>query len=442
MSRPRNHAATPASQGEEVDASRSHIQSKVTAKTTMAIATTAARSASTTQAARLRLGSTPTRLFTRRVRGIRRWRRPPVPRGLGRGGSVAARPSGDCMVGPDDSSEATWRVPRRRRPSGAATGSAPRSPAERWACPRTARAGRRRTGWSGPPGTCLPSTGCAPSRRVVSGGIARRTRGWSRSPGLALLLLLPVPYATALSLDVLWRVHYFSGLLLVPLLGVKLAATGWRALRYYMGDRGFRADGPPHPMARLSAPILVAATVVLFVSGVAMLLGADRFGAWSTIHNGSAVVFTGALGLHLLAHLWDSPAEVLADVVVSPTPPASRVPGARGRLGLTVAAFVIGIGIATAAMPVSHWQAAPDGRAAPRWLTGDRATACHSPDATPDRQRLAPVSRAPARRGASSRTCPAPVRTGCRAALIADRWRTGRCRRRPWSPPLPPSAAA
>jgi hypothetical protein len=179
--------------------------------------------------------------------------------------------------------------------------------------------------------------------------------------GLALLLLLPVPYATALSLDALWRVHYFSGLLLVPLLGVKLAATGWRALRYYMGDRGFRADGPPHPMARLSAPILVAATVVLFVSGVAMLLGADRFGAWSTIHNGSAVVFTGALGLHLLAHLWDSPAEVLADVVVSRTRPASRVPGARGRLGLTVVAFIIGITVATAAMPVSHWQAAPTG---------------------------------------------------------------------------------
>src|ERR1035437_9951145 len=52
--------------------------------------------------------------------------------------------------------------------------------------------------------------------------------------GLALLVLLPVPYATALNLDLFWRVHYFSGLLLIPLLAVKLAGTGWRALRYWV----------------------------------------------------------------------------------------------------------------------------------------------------------------------------------------------------------------
>jgi hypothetical protein len=176
--------------------------------------------------------------------------------------------------------------------------------------------------------------------------------------GLALLILLPVPYATALSLDVLWRVHYFSGLLLIPLLAVKLAGTGWRAFRYYLRDSGFRADGPPHPMPRITAPILVLSTVVLFLSGVEMLLGADRFGPWSTIHNGAAIIFTGALGLHLLAHLWDTPAEVAADVAPSRIPISVRVPGSRRRVVVTVVAFVVGITVATAAMPVSHWQAA------------------------------------------------------------------------------------
>ncbi len=174
--------------------------------------------------------------------------------------------------------------------------------------------------------------------------------------GLALLVLLPVPYATALNLDLLWRVHYFSGLLLIPLLAVKLAGTGWRALRYYLRDGGFREDGPPHPMPRITAPILVLSTVVLFLSGVEMLLGADRFGAWSTIHNGAAIIFTGAIGLHLLAHLWDTPAEVAADVAPSRIAVPVPVPGARRRVVVTAVAFIVGITLATAAMPVSQWQ--------------------------------------------------------------------------------------
>ena len=174
--------------------------------------------------------------------------------------------------------------------------------------------------------------------------------------GAAILVLLPIPYATALLLDTLWRVHYFSALLLIPPIMVKLAGTGWRALSYYRGDKGYRTDGPPHPMPRLTAPILVASTVVLFFSGVVMMFGTSRFGPWSTIHNGAAIVFSAALGLHLLAHLWDTPAEVAADV--APALVSGRrhvVPGARRRVAATVAAFVIGLTLAAAAVPVEQW---------------------------------------------------------------------------------------
>ncbi len=174
--------------------------------------------------------------------------------------------------------------------------------------------------------------------------------------GAAILVLLPIPYATALVLDTLWRVHYFSALLVIPLIIVKLAGTGWRALSYYRGDNGYRADGPPHPMPRLTAPILVAGTVVLFFSGVVMMFGTSGFGPWSTIHNGAAIVFTGALALHLLAHLWDTPAEVAADVApVLVSGPRREVPGARRRVAVTVAAFVIGLTAAAVAVPVEQW---------------------------------------------------------------------------------------
>ena len=97
-------------------------------------------------------------------------------------------------------------------------------------------------------------------------------------------------------------------------------------------------------------------TAVLFVSGVEMLLGADRFGPWSTIHNGAAIVFTGALGLHLLAHLWDTAAEVAADLAPSRVAAPERVAGSRRRTAVTVVAFVAGITLAGAAMPISNWQ--------------------------------------------------------------------------------------
>ncbi len=173
--------------------------------------------------------------------------------------------------------------------------------------------------------------------------------------GLAVLVLLPLPYVTALSLDLLWRVHFFSSLLLVPLLLVKLGGTGWRAARYYLRDCEYRADGPPHPMARLSAPVLVASTVVLFISGVVMMLDGNRFAPWSTIHNGAAIVFTGALGLHLLAHLGDAPVEAGADVRPGLTAGAGGVPGAGRRVAITVAAFVIGLALAAVAMPSAQW---------------------------------------------------------------------------------------
>jgi hypothetical protein len=87
-----------------------------------------------------------------------------------------------------------------------------------------------------------------------------------------------------------------------------------------------------------------------------MMLDGDRFAPWSTIHNGAAIVFTGALGLHLLAHLWDAPIEAAGDVRSSHVQRASLdVPGGRWRIAATVAAFVLGLVLAAVAMPSAQW---------------------------------------------------------------------------------------
>ena len=48
-----------------------------------------------------------------------------------------------------------------------------------------------------------------------------------------LLLLLAIEGAILLRLTSLLTVHAFVGMLLIPVLGLKVASTGWRFLHYY-----------------------------------------------------------------------------------------------------------------------------------------------------------------------------------------------------------------
>src|SRR5207237_2036393 len=95
--------------------------------------------------------------------------------------------------------------------------------------------------------------------------------------------------------------HMFIGMLLVPVVGLKLASAGWRFLRYYGGSVPYRLKGPPRPLLRLLAPVLVAATTVLFGTGIALLL-TDRRGALVGVHKLSFIVWLAVAGVHVLAH--------------------------------------------------------------------------------------------------------------------------------------------
>ena len=104
------------------------------------------------------------------------------------------------------------------------------------------------------------------------------------SAGLALLILLAVETLTTLSLRSYLPVHIFLGLLLLPPLALKLASTGWRFLRYYTGNKPYRLEGPPQLLLRLLAPLLVASTLSLFGSGVALIVAGHGGGTLLTLH--------------------------------------------------------------------------------------------------------------------------------------------------------------
>src|SRR5581483_5333768 len=97
--------------------------------------------------------------------------------------------------------------------------------------------------------------------------------------------------------------HIFIGLLLIPPIVLKLASTGWRMLSYYRRVEEYVRNGPPSALLRmLVAPVLVAATVVLFASGIAAAW-VGRGGILLGLHKASFVVWGIAFGIHFLAHV-------------------------------------------------------------------------------------------------------------------------------------------
>ena len=132
--------------------------------------------------------------------------------------------------------------------------------------------------------------------------------------GLAMIVPLLVVTLSGLSFDQFWRVHYFAGFLLVPLLVLKLCSTGYRMVAYYLGNRRYRAAGPPAPLLRMLAPVLVISTVVLFLSGIVMWLEHSRLQPWSTLHTDAAVVFSITASIHLLAYLGRASSESTAEL--------------------------------------------------------------------------------------------------------------------------------
>jgi len=158
-----------------------------------------------------------------------------------------------------------------------------------------------------------------------------------------LLLLLAVEGATILQIRSLLSVHAFVGMLLIPVVGLKIVSTGWRMARYYLRGEEYVQRGPPHLLLRmLVAPALLLSTLVVFGTGVALLALDQTHGTLVGLHKAGFVVWISAFALHVLAHLlrlprlWRLP-----------------VPGAALRLGVVTLAVVAGVTLATETLPAA-----------------------------------------------------------------------------------------
>jgi hypothetical protein len=120
-----------------------------------------------------------------------------------------------------------------------------------------------------------------------------------------LLVLLAIEGATLLNLQSLLTVHAFVGMLLIPVVALKLASAGWRMLHYYLRGEEYVRRGPPHVAVRaLVAPMVVVSTVALLATGVALLALDQTHGTIVGLHKASFFVWLGAMSVHVLMRIF------------------------------------------------------------------------------------------------------------------------------------------
>jgi hypothetical protein len=119
---------------------------------------------------------------------------------------------------------------------------------------------------------------------------------------VVLTALLAVEGYTIVNMRGLVSLHMFVGLVLIPPVALKLGSTGYRAVRYYTGSRPYREKGPPLLPLRLMAPVLVASTIAVLVTGVLLLAAGHNSDTLLTLHQASFIAFGVVFAVHFVAY--------------------------------------------------------------------------------------------------------------------------------------------
>ncbi|MHB8244159.1 MAG: DedA family protein [Acidimicrobiales bacterium] len=189
------------------------------------------------------------------------------------------------------------------------------------------------------PGAAVPErTGVSFNERLTAGAAA------------VLFLLLAAEGVTILSVRSMLAVHVIIGLVLIPPIIVKLGSTTWRFLRYYTGHPEYVVKGPPQSLLRVLAPLLIITTVLLFGSGIALVV-IHRPPIWLyDLHKYGFVPWFVILAIHVVIYMWRVPGLVRPDLRAPRISQPSAAPGRWARLWLLSASVVAGV-----ALSVRFW---------------------------------------------------------------------------------------
>jgi hypothetical protein len=172
---------------------------------------------------------------------------------------------------------------------------------------------------------------------------------------IGVLLLVPIAVELAtilLGVHSFMSLHVFVGVALIPPVLLKLGSTGWRFLRYYTRSGAYVAHGPPQLAMRVLAPLFVAATIVLFGSGVAMgVLHGNALQFARRLHGPTSVIWLSLVGLHVLVYLERALTSGSRDLRLATR---AAVAGATWRGYAIAAALILGNVAGAATIPSQH----------------------------------------------------------------------------------------
>ncbi len=195
-----------------------------------------------------------------------------------------------------------------------------------------------------------PSARRRPRARSWAAGGTEGNERLTTLTGLLLIVLLAVLGVTIIRIGQLLWLHLFLGLVLIGPLALKLASTGYRFVRYYTHDAAYRRKGPPPPALRVLAPLVVVFTVLVFATGVALLLlGQGSRDPLVLVHKVTFFVWLAVTAIHILGHM----PEILrvrsrARTTRGELIPDQPLPGGGGRGAALGAGLVVGLVLAVA----------------------------------------------------------------------------------------------
>ena len=194
-------------------------------------------------------------------------------------------------------------------------------------------------------------------------GNARLT-SWT---GLLLLALIAAELITLLDVTGLIRWHVAIGILITALVLLKTASVCWRILRYYTRSQPYRRAGPPPLALRILGPLVIASTLGVLGSGIALIAigsqASDRpmitlLGqsiSPQDLHQALFILFAVVAGLHLLARF----VPAVRQTAGRRGPDAANPPvaGRPARITVLTAAALAGVIALVLVLPsVTGWQ--------------------------------------------------------------------------------------
>lgn len=159
--------------------------------------------------------------------------------------------------------------------------------------------------------------------------------------GAVLFVLLAVEGVTVLSVRSMLRLHVLIGMMLVPVVVLKIGSTAYRALRYYLGDTAYVRRGAPPALLRLLGPVVVVLSAAVLATGVMLLFVGQQDGSLLLfLHKASFVLWFAVMTVHVLGHIVETARVAPRDWTMRSS---ERVRGVQWRRVVLLSAVVLGL---------------------------------------------------------------------------------------------------